>query len=125
MVKSRIQRIRNRPFRQRWGLFYRAFFRDLSGNLVLVAPLLLVFALVVVASASVLCILECSGAIPSWTVALFVTWMAITTVGLSAWVPQSDLGRLLVAFDSLIGYVLLGLIVFVIAKSAERYGTLD
>ena len=114
-----------RPLRGRWGDFYVGFFSDLVDNLVVALPLLAVFAFVVLpGSATLLCLAECNADFGDWWTALWVTWQAMTTMGFDYVAPVTPAGRVIAALDALLGYALLGVLVFIIARSAEKEGRL-
>ena len=113
------------PLARRWSGFYAAFFSDLRDNLVLALPLLAFFAFVVLpGSASLLCLAECNSDFGDWWVALWITWQAMTTIGFDHVAPITPAGRVIVGIDALLGYTLLGVLVFIIARSAEEEGRL-
>ena len=110
---------------RRWAAFYAGFFGDLRDNLVLALPLLVFFALVVLpGSATLLCLAECKADFGDWWTALWLTWQAMTTIGFDHVAPVTPVGRVIVALDALLGYTLLGVLVFIIARSAEEEGRL-
>lgn len=112
------------PVGRRWASFYVAFFHDLRDNLAVMAPLIAIFALVVVpASAALLCAFECGGSVGDFWEAVYVTWQAMSTSGgFGDNAPTTLLGRVVVSIDALLGYSLLGVIVFTIARAAEKEG---
>ena len=109
---------------RRWASFYGGFFHDLRDNLAVLSPLIAVFALVVApGSAGILCAFECGGSVRDFWEAAYVTWQAMTTSGaFGDLTPRTLPGRILVSIDALIGYALLGVFVFMIARSAEKEG---
>ncbi|HEX4743412.1 MAG TPA: potassium channel family protein [Candidatus Limnocylindria bacterium] len=110
---------------RRWGSFYLSFLRDLRDNLVVALPLVVLFVLLVMpGSATLLCLAECGSDFGDWWTALWVTWQAMTTMGFDHVAPATPAGRVIAALDALIGYALLGVLVFIIARSAEREGRL-
>jgi len=112
---------------RRWSSFYAGFFQDLRDNLAVMSPLIAVFALVVVPGSSVLlCTFECGGTVRDVWEATYVTWQAMTTSGgFGGLAPATLPGRILVSIDALLGYSLLGVIVFIIARAAEKEGKLN
>ena len=115
-----------KPVEQRWAGFYAAFFRDLRDNLAVMLPLIAVFVFIIVpASSALLCALECGGSVRDVWEAAYVTWQAMTTSGgFGDLAPATPAGRLLISIDALLGYSLLGVIVFIIARAAEKEGRL-
>ena len=114
------------PVEQRWAGFYAGFFSDLRDNLLVALPLLASFALVVVpGSATLLCLAECGAEFGDWWTAVWVTWQAMTTMGFNESAPVTPVGRVIAALDALLGYALLGVFVFMIARSAETEGRLQ
>ncbi len=111
---------------RRWTSFYAGFFHDLRDNLAVMSPLIAVFALVVVpGSSALLCTFECGGTVRDVWEAAYVTWQAMTTSGgFGDLAPATLPGRILVSIDALLGYSLLGVIVFIIARAAEKEGKL-
>ncbi len=111
---------------RRWSSFYAGFFHDLRDNLAVMSPLIAVFALVVVpGSSALLCTFECGGTVRDVWEAAYVTWQAMTTSGgFGDLAPATLPGRILVSIDALLGYSLLGVIVFIIARAAEKEGKL-
>ena len=109
---------------RRWASFYGGFFRDLRDNLAVMSPLIAVFAAVVMpGSSALLCAFECGGSVRDLWEAAYVTWQAMTTSGaFGELTPRTPPGRILVSIDALIGYALLGVFVFMIARSAEKEG---
>lgn len=111
------------PLPGRWGSFYAGFFHDLRDNLVVASPLLLLFAFgVVPGSATLLCLAECGADFGDWWTALWVTWQAMTTMGFDHVAPVTPAGRAIASIDALLGYTLLGVLVFMIARAAEKEG---
>lgn len=112
------------PVGRRWASFYAAFFHDLRDNLAVMAPLIAVFGFVIVPlSSALLCAFECGGSIRDVWEAAYVTWQAMTTSGgFGDNAPTTLPGRVLVSIDALLGYSLLGVIVFTIARAAEKEG---
>lgn len=114
---------RQQQVQRRWLSFYTSYFHDLRDNLVVALPLLAFFALVVVpASATLLCLAECGRDFGDWWMAVWVTWEAMTTMGFDHVVPTTPLGRVIVSIDALLGYALLGVLVFLVARAAEHEG---
>lgn len=113
------------PLPKRWSEFYQGFVGDLRENLTLALPLLLIFALVVVpGSATLMCLAECGADFGDWWMALWITWQAMTTLGFDGVAPVTPAGRVIAGLDALLGYSLLGVIVFMVARSAEKEGRL-
>lgn len=112
------------PVARRWSSFYVGFFEDLRDNLAVMSPLIAVFAFVVVpGSSALLCAFECGGTVRDVWEAAYVTWQAMTTSGgFGDLAPTTLPGRILVSIDALLGYSLLGVIVFIIARAAEKEG---
>lgn len=116
---------RTGPVGRRWYAFYLGFLSDLRDNLIVALPLLTVFALIVLpGSATLLCIAECGADFGDWWMSLWVTWQAMTTMGFDDVAPVTPAGRVIAALDALLGYALLGVLVFIIARSAEKEGRL-
>ena len=113
-----------KPVEQRWSDFYAGFFRDLRDNLAVMLPLIGVFVFIIVpASSALLCALECGSSVRDFWEAAYVTWQAMTTSGgFGDLAPNTAAGRLLISIDAILGYSLLGLIVFIIARAAEKEG---
>ena len=110
---------------RRWGAFYQSFFSDLRDNLVVALPLVALYVLVVLpGSTTLLCLAECNAEFGDWWAALWVTWQATTTMGFDHAAPVTPAGRVIAALDALLGYALLGVLVFIIARSAETEGRL-
>lgn len=109
---------------RRWASFYAGFFRDVRDNLAVMSPLIAVFAFVIVpASSALLCAFECGGAMRDFWEAVYVTWQAMSTSGgFGDNAPTTLPGRVVVSIDALLGYSLLGVIVFTIARAAEKEG---
>jgi len=108
---------------RRWSSFYASYFNDLRDNLVVALPLLAFFAFVLVpGSATLLCLAECNADFGDWWTALWLTWQAMTTMGFDHVAPSTPAGRVIAAFDALVGYALLGVFVFIIARAAEKEG---
>lgn len=108
---------------RRWHTFYASYFRDLRDNLIVALPLLAFFAFVVVPiSATLLCVAECGRDFGDWWTAVWVTWQAMTTMGFDSVAPATPAGRVIVSADALLGYALLGVLVFLVARAAEREG---
>ena len=118
-------RRRSVSLRARWSAFYAGFFSDLRDNLIVALPLLAFFAVVVLpGSATLLCLAECGADFGDWWTAVWLTWQAMTTIGFDEVAPVTPAGRVIIALDALLGYVLLGLLVFFIGRSAEKEGRL-
>lgn len=112
-----------RPVERRWLRFYASYLQDLRDNLIVALPLLAFFAFVAVpASATLLCLAECGRDFGDWWTAVWVTWQAMTTMGFDSAVPVTPAGRVIVSIDALLGYALLGVLVFLVARAAEREG---
>ena len=113
------------PVTRRWAAFYAGFFGDLRDNLVVALPLLAFFMLIVLpGSATLLCLAECNADFGDWWTALWITWQAMTTMGFDYVAPVTPAGRVITALDAVLGYTLLGVLVFIIARSAEKEGRL-
>lgn len=115
------------PVSRRWASFYAGFFHDLRDNLAVMSPLIAVFAFVIVpGSSALLCAFECGGAMRDFWEAVYVTWQAMSTSGgFGDNAPTTLPGRVIVSIDALLGYSLLGVIVFTIARAAEKEGRVD
>src|SRR5688500_2095333 len=112
-----------KPVARRWAGFYAGFFDDLRDNLVLVLPLLAFFAFVIVpVSTTLLCLAECGSGFGDWWTALWITAQAMTTLGFDDVAPVTPAGRLIAGSDAVLGYTLIGVLVFMIARSAEEEG---
>ena len=124
--KDAIEVAAEKPVGQRWAVFYAGFFSDLRDNLAVMLPLIGVFLIIVVpASSALLCALECGGSVRDVWEAAYVTWQAMTTSGgFGDLAPKTPAGRVLISIDALLGYSLLGVIVFIIARAAEKEGKL-
>ena len=115
-----------KPVERQWARFYAAFFDDLLANLVLVLPLLAFFAFVVVpGSTTLLCLAECGGDFGDWWTALWITTQAMTTLGFDGVAPVTPAGRFIAGVDAVLGYTLIGVLVFMVARSAEKEGRLQ
>lgn len=114
------------PVRRRWATFYREFLGDLRENLAIALPMLALFALVLVpGSTTLLCAFECGASLRDWWESLYVTWQAMSTTGaFDEMSPRTLGGRLVVSLDALLGYSLLGVVVFMIARAAEKEGSI-
>jgi hypothetical protein len=121
-----LDRTAEKPLERQWAGFYSAFFDDLRANLVLVLPLLAFFAFVVVpGSATLLCLAECGIDFGDWWTALWITTQAMTTMGFDGVAPVTAAGRFIAGVDAVLGYTLIGVLVFMIARSAEKEGRLQ
>ena len=122
-VGDAVGRTAEKPVARRWAGFYAGFFDDLRDNLVLVLPLLAFFAFVVVpGSATLLCLAECGADFGDWWTALWITAQAMTTLGFDDVAPVTPAGRFIAGADAVLGYTLIGVLVFMIARSAEEEG---
>jgi len=110
-------------WRHRYSVYYGRVWRQFKTNLAFAAPVLSGLFGLGLLSSLLLAAVESQADKPlikdGWA-ALYVTWIAMTTVGLGDLYPTTPAGRIVIACDALLGLVAFGVVVWLVTTTLDQ-----